>query len=38
LKAMPSRLVRLVQEFRWARMDEVFAEHLTPLTVPRAIQ
>lgn len=38
LKAMPSRLVRLVQDFRWARMDEVFAEHLAPLTVPQAIQ
>ena len=37
LKAMPSRLVRLVQDFRWARMDEVFAEHLAPLTVRQAV-
>jgi hypothetical protein len=37
LQAMPSRLVRLVQDFRWARMDEVFAEHLAPPTVRQAI-
>ena len=27
---MPSRLIRLVRDFRWGRMDEVFANHLGP--------
>jgi polysaccharide deacetylase family protein (PEP-CTERM system associated) len=31
LRAMPSRLIRLVRDFRWGRMDEVFANHLGPL-------
>jgi polysaccharide deacetylase family protein (PEP-CTERM system associated) len=31
LRAMPLRLVRLVQDFRWSRMDNVFADHLVPL-------
>ena len=31
LRAMPSRLTQLLQDFRWARMDEVFADYLVPV-------
>jgi polysaccharide deacetylase family protein (PEP-CTERM system associated) len=35
LKTMPSRLSRLVQDFRWGRMDEVFSDRLAPLAARR---
>lgn len=38
LKAMPSRLARLVRDFRWGRMDEVFADRLVPLAPPQPLQ
>jgi polysaccharide deacetylase family protein (PEP-CTERM system associated) len=38
LRAMPARLARLLQTFRWDRMDQVFAEHLVPLTAPHPIE
>ena len=31
LKTMASRLSRLLQDFRWGRMDEVFADRIVPL-------
>jgi hypothetical protein len=38
LRAMPARLARLLQTFRWDRMDQVFAEHLVPITAPHPIE
>ena len=35
LKTMPSRLSRLVGDFRWGRMDDAFADCLALLTAPR---
>jgi polysaccharide deacetylase family protein (PEP-CTERM system associated) len=35
LKKMPTRLARLVQDFHWGRMDNVFADRLVPLATPR---
>jgi polysaccharide deacetylase family protein (PEP-CTERM system associated) len=36
LTAMPARLGRLVRDFRWGRMDEVFADHLRTPAAPSA--
>jgi len=38
LRAMPSRFSRLVRDFRWGRMDEVFADRLVPLAPPQPMQ
>jgi polysaccharide deacetylase family protein (PEP-CTERM system associated) len=35
LSAMPSRLSRLLQDFRWGRMEQVFADRIFPCATPR---
>ena len=37
LRAMPSRLPRLLQDFRWDRMDEVFADLVPPVAQPMKV-